>query len=301
MEFKKYQHLERFGNDEVEGIELGKLYIFPKLDGTNAQVWLDDEGNIKAGSRNRELTLEKDNAGFYKFVLENENIKKYLEKHPTHRLYGEFLVPHSLKTYREDAWRRFYIFDVCLDKEDGSVEYIPYDIYKPLVEEFGLDYIPPIVTMTNGSYEYFIRTLDNNTFMIQDGKGVGEGIVIKNYDYYNKYKRQIWAKIVTNEFKEIHKREMGVNNIKTEKVIEQEIVDNYCTEAFIEKEYSKILNETGEWDNRKIPMLLGRVFSELVKEETWNIIKKYKNPTINYKTLNALVINKIKVVKSDIF
>lgn len=301
MEFKKYQHLERFGNDEVEGIEFGKLYIFPKLDGTNAQVWLDDEGNIKAGSRNRELTLEKDNAGFYKFVLENENIKKYLEKHPTHRLYGEFLVPHSLKTYREDAWRRFYIFDVCLDKEDGSVEYIPYDIYKPLVEEFGLDYIPPIVTMTNGSYEYFIRTLDNNTFMIQDGKGVGEGIVIKNYDYYNKYKRQIWAKIVTNEFKEIHKREMGVNNIKTEKVIEQEIVDNYCTEAFIEKEYSKILNETGKWDNRKIPMLLGRVFSELVKEETWNIIKKYKNPTINYKTLNALVINKIKVVKSDIF
>lgn len=301
MEFKKYQHLERFGNDEVEGIELGKLYIFPKLDGTNAQVWLDDEGNIKAGSRNRELTLEKDNAGFYKFVLENENIKKYLEKHPTHRLYGEFLVPHSLKTYREDAWRRFYIFDVCLDKEDGSVEYIPYDIYKPLVEEFGLDYIPPIVTMTNGSYEYFIRTLDNNTFMIQDGKGVGEGIVIKNYDYYNKYKRQIWAKIVTNEFKEIHKREMGVNNIKTEKVIEQEIVDNYCTAAFIEKEYSKILNETGEWDNRKIPMLLGRVFSELVKEETWNIIKKYKNPTINYKTLNALVINKIKTVKSDIF
>lgn len=301
MEFKKYQHLERFGNDEVEGIELGKLYIFPKLDGTNAQVWLDDEGNIKAGSRNRELTLEKDNAGFYKFVLENENIKKYLEKHPTHRLYGEFLVPHSLKTYREDAWRRFYIFDVCLDKEDGSVEYIPYDIYKPLVEEFGLDYIPPIVTMTNGSYEYFIRTLDNNTFMIQDGKGVGEGIVIKNYDYYNKYERQIWAKIVTNEFKEIHKREMGVNNIKTEKVIEQEIVDNYCTEAFIEKEYSKILNETGEWDNRKIPMLLGRVFSELVKEETWNIIKKYKNPTINYKTLNALVINKIKTVKSDIF
>ena len=145
MEFKKYQHLERFGNDEVEGIELGKLYIFPKLDGTNAQVWLDDEGNIKAGSRNRELTLEKDNAGFYKFILENENIKKYLEKHPTHRLYGEFLVPHSLKTYREDAWRRFYIFDVCLDKEDDTVEYIPYDLYKPLVEEFELDYIPPIL------------------------------------------------------------------------------------------------------------------------------------------------------------
>ena len=101
MEFKKYQHIERFGNGEVQGIELGKTLIFPKLDGTNASVWMDSEGNVKAGSRNRELSYEKDNAGFYKFVLENENIKAYLEKHPTHRLYGEFLVPHSLRTYRE--------------------------------------------------------------------------------------------------------------------------------------------------------------------------------------------------------
>lgn len=33
MEFRKYMHLERFGNDEVQGIELGTCYIFSKLDG----------------------------------------------------------------------------------------------------------------------------------------------------------------------------------------------------------------------------------------------------------------------------
>ncbi len=301
MEFVKYQHVERFGNEEVEGIEIGKLFVFPKLDGTNGSVWLDEEGNIKTGSRNRELTLEKDNAGFYAHVLSNEKIKSYLKKHPTHRLYGEFLVPHSLKTYRSDSWRKFYIFDVCLDKENGGVEYIPYDIYKPLLEEFELEYIPPLATMTNGSYEQFIRLLDKNGFLIEDGKGNGEGIVIKNYDFYNKYRRQTWAKIVTNEFKEIHHKSMGSPNINTELMVEEKILDKYCTETFIEKEFSKIVNEQDGWTNKYIPMLLGRVFSELIKEESWHFIKEFKNPTINFKTLNALVINKVKQVKKDIF
>ena len=46
MEFKKYQHVERFGNIEVEGIELGKCYIFPKIDGTNASIWINEKGII---------------------------------------------------------------------------------------------------------------------------------------------------------------------------------------------------------------------------------------------------------------
>lgn len=32
MSFIKYQHLERFGNTEVEGIEVGTVYVFPKID-----------------------------------------------------------------------------------------------------------------------------------------------------------------------------------------------------------------------------------------------------------------------------
>lgn len=54
--FVKYMHLERYGNDEVDGIEQGTTYVFPKLDGTNAQVWLNEDGTIGAGSRNRTLS-----------------------------------------------------------------------------------------------------------------------------------------------------------------------------------------------------------------------------------------------------
>ena len=299
MEFKKYQHIERLGTEEVQDIELGSIFVFPKIDGTNSSVWLNG-GNIKAGSRNRELSIEADNAGFYAYVLQDQRIADYLFKHPEHRLYGEWLVPHSLKTYRQDAWRKFYIFDVCLDRED-TVEYIPYPIYQPMLEEFNLDYIPPIGTMKNGDYEVFLKAIDKNVFLIEDGKGVGEGIVIKNYDFYNKYGRQTWAKIVTNEFKEKHIKVMGASEIKARKMIEEEIVDQFCTTALIEKEYAKIITDKGCWHSGYIPILLGTVFHALVTEESWNIIKKLKMPTINYKTLNTLVINRIKSVKSEIF
>lgn len=302
MEFKKYQSLERFGRSSVRDIEIGECLVFPKIDGTNASVWLNSQNEVSAGSRNRELSYEKDNAGFYKFATTDEKIEAYLKKHPTHRLYGEWLVPHSLKTYREDAWKKFYVFDVCIDKEDGEVEYLPYDIYKPLLEEFELDYIPPLVTITNGSYDQFIYYLDKNDFLIQDGQGSGEGVVIKNYNFYNRYGRQTWAKIVTSEFREKHSKVMGAPKVDNDNVIEEKIVREFCTEAFIEKEYAKLVNtQDGEFNSRDIPKLLGVIWHELIVEESWNIIKQFKNPTINYRLLNNLVIKKIKEVKRDIF
>lgn len=300
MEFKKYQHLERFGSSEVRDIEFGRCYIFYKIDGTNASVWLSN-GEIQAGSRKRHLTLEKDNAGFYAHVLQNEKIKAYLEKHPDHRLYGEWLVPHSLKTYRDDAWRKFYIFDVCMDRDD-TVEYLTYDAYKPLLEEFDLDYIPPLAIINNPNYDNLIHCLDKtDQFLVKDGAGKGEGIVIKNYDFYNKYGRQTWAKIVAAEFKEKHHKEMGAPEINTKVSIEDKILDEFCTDAFIEKEYAKIELEMGGWSSKYIQMLFGKIFHELITEEMWNILKKYKNPQINFKTLNSLVIQKIKRVKPDLF
>ena len=75
--FRKYQHLERFGTTEVEQIELGECFIFPKIDGTNASVWITN-GVLQAGSRTRKLSLESDNAGFYGWVLKQDNLLNYL-------------------------------------------------------------------------------------------------------------------------------------------------------------------------------------------------------------------------------
>lgn len=300
MEFKKYQHIERLGNTEVNNIEIGVCYVFPKIDGTNSSVWLN-EGNLCGGSRNRELSLDKDNAGFLAAIKEDDAIINYLKKHPTHRLFGEWLVPHSLKSYRDDAWRKFYIFDVCVDSENETgLEYIPYEVYQPMLEEFDLNYIAPLRIIKNGDYENFILCLEQNNFLVKDGHGTGEGIVIKNYDFYNKFGRQTWAKIVTSEFKEKHHKAMGAP-ITENRMIEESIVEEFVTSAFVEKEYAKIVTEKDGWSAQYIPMLLSKTYYELINEEMWNIIKKFKNPNINFKTLNAMTINKIKEVKAEIF
>ena len=301
MEFRRYQHIERFGTMEVEGIEIGTCYVFPKIDGTNSSVWLGEDGQIHAGSRNRELSLEKDNAGFFNAISNDERIMAYLEKHPSHRLFGEWLVPHSLKTYRDDAWKRFYVFDVCVDADnEGGLEYIPYPVYQPLVEEAGLDYLAPIRILKNATLDDFIKCVNENNFLIKDGAGVGEGVVIKNYDFYNRYKRQTWTKIVTSEFREKHYKAMGAP-VKENRLVEEDIVDKFVTRAFVDKEFAKIVNEVGGWTSKMIPRLLSSVYHELICEEMWNILKEFKNPTVNFRVLNNFVVAKIKQVKPEIF
>lgn len=297
MNFEKYQHLERLGTDGVEGIEIGVCYIFPKLDGTNASVWLGYDGEIKSGSRNRELSFEKDNAGFHKWVIANENLlRPFFEEYPTYHLYGEWLVPHSLKTYREDAWHNFYIFDVT----DENGDYLHYDQYKVILDKFGFTYLPPIQIIKNGTHEQFRQCVDKNVFLIQENKGIGEGIVIKNYDFVNRFGKVNWAKIVTNAFKEINHREMGAP-VLGGMAEEEKIVDEYVTLHLIDKTYSKIVTENDGWQSRFIPQLLNRVFYDLITEEVWDILKKFKNPRVDFQFMQRLTIQKIKEAKPELF
>ena len=299
--FVKYMHLERYGNDEVDGIEQGTTYVFPKLDGTNAQVWLNKGGNISAGSRNRTLSLDNDNAGFMNHIITDSRIKWLLADFPELRLYGEWLVPHSLKTYREDAWRKFYIFDVY-NVETGEIYH--YDRYKEILDAYELDYLAPIAIVKNGTREHYEKCLDKNVFLIKDGMGVGEGIVIKNYGWQNKFSNTVWAKMVTNSFKEIHHKEMGAPVIGGE-TLEEKIVAEYVDEHLINKTEAKIINEkaTNEMflDKRDIPRLLQTVFYDLINEELWNIVKKHKNPKIDFAYLQRLTTTKVKETRKDIF
>jgi hypothetical protein len=124
--------------------------------------------------------------------------------------------------------------------------------------------------------------------------------VIKNYSYKNKFGRITWAKIVTSEFKEKHVKEF--RGPKTEfKMIEQTIVDKFLTEAFIDKEFEKLKTEKEGWRSKYIPEFLGRLWYEFINEECWNFIKKMKNPKVNFKLLNTLVVMKIKETKKELF
>jgi len=273
MYFRKYQHVERFGSEETEGINNGLCYVFPKIDGTNAQLWFN--GGLRAGSRKRELSEDSDNAGFYVWAQKQENILSFFQSYPHLRLYGEWLVPHSLRTYRDDAWNKFYVFDVM----DDDI-YLPYEEYKLILEKFGIEYIPLLTKIENPTYEELVALLDKNTYLVKEG--VGEGIVIKNYAYRNKFGHVKWAKIIKGGF---------ANN--SSEILEKEIVDRYVTESLVKKEKAKIENECG-WNDKMMPRLLNTVYHCLIQEEGWNFIKKYKNPTIDFGKLNYYSNEKVK-------
>lgn len=303
--YRAYQSIKKFGTAETEGIQDGKSYVFAKIDGTNASAWFDGE-QVQAGSRRRWLdeTSDGDNAGFCKYARADQRLLAFFQKYPDLRLYGEWLVPHSLKTYREDAWRKFYVFDVVKEfepeVEGENFMYLSYDEYQPILEEFGLDYIIPIGIVKNASEQNYIHYLSKNGFLIKDGEGIGEGLVIKNYDYKNEYGRIVWAKIVTNEFKERHYKEMGAPEVET-KVIEEKIVDDFVSEALIEKEYSKIVHEMGEWKTNYVPRLLNTVYYCLVTEELWSALKQFKNPTINFRALQHFTFLRVRQVRRELF
>lgn len=294
-EYQKYQHVERFGTDEVDGIEVGECYVFPKIDGTNAHVWHDGK-TFRCGSRHRELTLENDNAGFMAWAVEQDNLQAMAKKLKGYHIFGEWLVPHSLKTYREDAWRDFYIFDFVTP--DG--EHWRYEKWKAFADEYNVNYIAPLRVIKNPTYENLTKCLDANNFLIEDGKGAGEGIVIKNYDFVNRFGRQVWAKIVTSSFKEKHHKEMGAPLVSGSQMIEEQIVEKFLTDEIIDKVLANI-KSSGGWNSRYTPRLLQTVFYDFVRECTWGYVKEFKNPKVDFKTLNRFVQLRTKSHLSDLF
>lgn len=319
--FRAYDHLERLGHDLVDGLTVGTVWVFPKLDGTNASVWLED-GQVQAASRRRVLSADADNAGFYAWVHDDrcgtaKALRSVCEAHPNLVFYGEFLVPHTLKTYREDAWRKFYVFDVY---DRSADRYLSYDEYASLLESAGVLVIEPLCKITNPSDEQLRAQVETNTYLIADGAGLGEGIVLKNYEWSNPYGRRPWAKVVRNVFKEENRRAFGTTEKGGAFQVEFAIAEEFVTPHLVGKTRAKVVHDiaadTGvdlledpnaqrhvEERNRGriIPQLLSRVFYDVVTEELWAAIKKHKDPTVDFKNLRRHVTARTKALAGDLF
>lgn len=288
MEFKKYQHVERFGTDATEGILNGTVFIFPKIDGANASVWLDDFGDIAIGSRNRQLKPDDNFRGLRQYVENHKGIRDYLEQYPARRLFGEWLIPHTIKNYRPDAWKHFYVFDVM---ENGK--YLNYFDYAAELIDFGIKFIDPIISCENPTAEQIQAQLDKCTFLMQDNLP-GEGIVIKNYDFVNKFGNVIWAKIVRPApITPKIQRKFDADNI------ESAIVDKFITTEFVAKEFAKIAVDG--WNSKLIGKFLGTVWHTFITEEIFNILRKFHNPKIDFGLLHALTIERIKFLLPNVF
>lgn len=295
---RKYDHLERWGRDEVSGIDIGDCLVFPKLDGSNGRIWRDETGEIAIGSRNRVLGEDEDHMGFRRWMVENREALNYATAELGNViLYGEWLVPHTLRTYRPEAWRHFYVFDVW---DIAGDRYVPYDIYAATIQEAGIKLVEPLARVRNPTEDQLVKLMASNQVLIQDGAGAGEGIVIKNYGWRNQFGRQTWAKMVRAEFREENKRAFGVPSLGEAFQVEAAIAEEFVTHALVAKERAKIEGD-GTTGKNMIPRLLATVFYCVVTEEMWSAVKKHKCPTVDFKRLRRFIEDQTKKYAPDLF
>ena len=263
---------------------------------------MGDDGNLHAGSRKRELTLDNDNAGFMAMIIKDEKIREYLTKHPNHYVFGEYLVPHTIRTYDSDAWKKFYIFDV-FELDDNYGRYLSYDEYVPLLEEYGLTYIPEIARLENPSIDEVAACINKTHYLMPEGK-TPEGVIAKNYNYKNKWGHVVWGKIVSEEFfnRKTKLRTKNHEN-KNEEGFEKKIANEYITEMLIRKEYAKVLND---YPNARRNELIGRtlssVYESFIEEDLLTVVRKNRKCTINFIRMKIESDNRVKeVLKDELF
>lgn len=182
--FRKYEKIHRLGKEETDGILFGTCYIQEKIDGANTSIWVED-GELCMGSRNRKLGEEEFN-GFVPYIKKHDGVNKLLSEMPSLRLYGEWLIRHTLP-YPETAYKQFYLFDIHDGEKYLSIE----DVYD-LAERYGIKTATLFTLLTDPTEEQ-IRDYVGKSVIGEEG----EGVVIKNPKFINQFGDRTCAKIVT--------------------------------------------------------------------------------------------------------
>jgi hypothetical protein len=292
MQFRKYNKIFRLGKEETEGILKGTCSITEKIDGANLSVWLGDGGEIRVGSRNNDLTANGNEFnGAVHYCNAHEGIKRMLAFYPKFRLYGEWLVRHTL-SYNNMAYKKFYLFDVY---DEEAQKFLLQSTVQEMAKIYAIDVVPDMGVIENPTMEQLNK-------LIEGASALGEkkeGLVIRNFDFKNTFGDMCYAKLVREDFKEDNGIIFGGNNKYSDCYWEMYICNKYIDVPRVQKIMNKLQPEVNEkLDMKHIPRIIGTVYHDLITEEAWEIANKAKK--IDYDTLKRICGKKIKQVFVDI-
>lgn len=315
--FIKYPKVKRLGHEDTDGILMGTVTIQEKIDGANASIWMEDE-EIKCGSRTR--ILDAGFNGFVDYAKTHEGVREYLEKHPDHRLYGEWLVRHTI-SYGETAYKQFYLFDILVIPENVEVpdpvkatgnikdkeheETRTRDIVRQC-KWLSPEQVREVADTHNIKRPEFLGKLTDvmpDAFDELVGKSAlgekGEGIVIRNDEFINKWGDRVCAKIVTQEFKEDNALVFGGNNKFSETYHEQKMVNDFMTLARIQKIMHKLQPQIDKkLDMEHTGRIIATAYHDMFEEELWGFTKKHKQ--IDFGQLQRLAMRKAAKIYHDL-
>ena len=112
--FERFPSLTRFSQDWT---------VTEKIDGTNAQIFITDDGDLFAGSRTRMITPEDDNHGFAKWAYGNK--QELVDALGPGRHFGEWWGKGIQRNYGLTE-KRFSLFNVNRWKQEELPEGLLY-------------------------------------------------------------------------------------------------------------------------------------------------------------------------------
>jgi len=258
-----YQHTENYPTLKFKGTV--------KLHGTNAGI-VNYGDRIEFQSRERVLSLNKDNAGFMNaihdkdlsFLFERFNISKYCA------IYGEWCGGNIQKGVAINGLEKmFVIFGIVVD--DNWIE-LPPDLHKNEIGIYNILQFPTYeVDIDFNSPETVQNDLIRMTLLVEDEcpvgkffnkKGVGEGIVftcVANQDLKFKSKGE----------------KHSVSKVKTLNAVDTEVLNNI--KEFVEMAVSNNRLEQGisffkenniSSDIKNIKIFLSWIIEDILKEES---------------------------------
>lgn len=268
MEQKKYTDVVRLGHQSTEGVlKLGdRIIIQEKLDGANASFRLDHETNcLRAFSRNLELNEEENLHGFFEWAQQLP--KDELMAGAVY--FGEWLNTHKVKYPGYE--KHFFLFDIY---DTTACEYVDFSIVASEARRLGLQIVP---VFYEGEYqgEEHLKSFVGKTALggrLREEE-VGEGIVVKNADYRDRFGRQMFVKLVTDVFSEVNrqKTQKDPNQPKSPEVV---FAERFVTMARVEKFLYKLIDEgilEEQFGTKDMGVILKnlniRIHEDLLKEE----------------------------------
>lgn len=266
-----------------------------KLHGTNAGIVRYGKRDLQFQSRERVLTLEQDNAGFMRYMIDinwNGFLDQFSYKESI-AVYGEWCGGSIQKNVALNKLpKMFVIFGLKIDDEwvdlpkDFHYNSVGiYNIYQFPTFEIDIDFENPelaqnkMIELTLGVEE---KCPVGNYFGVD---GIGEGIVftcLKDQDLKFKSKGE----------KHSVSKVKVLNSVNVEEIESiNKFVDYAVTKNRLKQGIDILAEQSLIIDNKRIGEFLGWVVKDVLKEETDTIIEN----NLDEKKVKSAIVNKARV------
>lgn len=252
------QSIFAVGHKATTDLLLDEVLVEEKVDGSFFAFGMFD-GELRCRSKGAELNLVAPERMFDKAVDAARAIAPRLVDGWTYR--GEYLQKpkHNALAYDRTPRSNIILFDILRAEED----YLSYDEKVAHAEELQFEVVPRLHFGKIDSSDAFRDWL--NTPSILGGQKI-EGVVVKNYSRFGPEKKALFAKFVSEEFKEVHKREWKDANPQAGDIIRR-LIGSYGTTTRYRKAVQH-LREAGGFDEsvRDIGNIIKEVGSDVESE-----------------------------------